>query len=548
MKVKKENPLRKIYAVLMVILFIFSSPIFSQKKYALIIGSDYKGNKAGISELNLCEADANYMEAQAKKVGNFDNISMLLGKDVTKANIEREIKSIGSKAGKDDVVFLFFAGHGFYQRDAKAKNGMRNYIVCYDRPHLSDDELNDYLKTIKSPKTMFAFDCCFSGGITKKGKQTRGDKEVPIPEGTNGIVKESDDFFFQDKVIISSADDNQTAIELGGTINHGIFTYHFGRAMENGDLNGDSVITALEAFYKTRDEVIKTAKQVDHEQVPQISGNASGIYISGNKKPNPPPVDPKPVADDPKPVVDPKPDPVPTPAKPDPIKPPVTNEEPPAVDVSKNGDLIIYTTIIKDRKYGIKSSDPNILMKNKKRSGGDRAIKVLIDDKEVPFTIQTQSSEYWGASSGKKGEIYTLLIEKVAGGVHKITVRADDYPEVITTFAVIEGQKNELSLTNSMSGYGAIEGRVYYKTLDNPVIDHPIWMPTIKSLNGLKKIKTDKEGKFYFTNLEPGSYEIKASFMETLPLANSDIVVKEGETNKIQIILNIKLKNTKTKY
>ncbi|MCB1142289.1 MAG: caspase family protein [Leptospiraceae bacterium] len=528
--------------VLLVLLLGITSSLYSQKKYALIIGSNYKGNKAGISELNLCEADATYMESQIKKVGNFDDIKMLLGKDVTKVNIEKEIKSIGSRAKTDDVVFLFFAGHGFYQRDSNAKNGMRNYIVCYDRPHLSDDELNTYLSSIKSPKTVFAFDCCFSGGIAKKGKATRGDKEVPIPEGANGIVKESDDFFFQNKAIISSADDNQTAIEIGGKINHGIFTYHFGRAMETADLNGDKVVTALEAFFKTREEVIKTAKSVDHEQVPQVSGNASGIFLAGNKTPDPPPV-----VEDPKPVNDPKPEPTPDPIKPDPVKPPVTDEEPPAVNVSKNGDLIIKTTIIKDARYGLNSLDPMSRLKNKNKKG-DRAIKVLIDDKDVDFDISAEFSDTWGASSGRKGQVYVLTVKDVPAGVHKITVRADDYPEVETTFAVMENKKNELVLQNSMTGYGAIEGQVFYKTLDNPVMSHPIWMPTVKSLNGLKKIKTDKDGKFIFTNLLPGSYEIKASFMESLPLANADIKVKEGEITRIQIILNVKLKSTKTKY
>ena len=533
----------KIKAILLVIfLFTFVTGIQAEKKFALIIGSNYKGNKAGISELNLCEADAEYMQSQIKKLGSFDDVKMLLGKEVTKSNIEREITSLGKRAAADDVVFLYFAGHGFYQRDMSAKNGMRNYIVCYDRPHLSDDELNNYLAAIKSPKTIFALDCCFSGGITKKGKSTRGDKEIPIPEGVQGTVKESDDFYFQNKVIISSADDNQTAIELGGNINHGIFTYHFGRSMETADLNGDKVITALEAFFKTKEDVQRTAKENDHEQTPQISGNASGIFLSGKTSPEPPS---KPVVIKPDPA--PKPEPAMDPVKPIPAQPVVTPEEPPAVVSSNEGDLLIKTTIIKDRRYGVTALSPEQMVGAKNRKG-NRSVRVLVDDNPMQATLLPVKSEIWGVSNGKSGEIYTISIKKVPAGVHKISIQADEYPEIVTTFAVIGNKENTLDLTNSLSGFGAIQGQVFYKSLDNPISNHPIYMPTINSVVNLKKVKTDEKGNFWFTTLLPGEYELKASFAEDLALSNSMIKVREGEVTKIQVILNVKLPSTKTKY
>ncbi len=534
--------------VFMMILFL-SSNLFA-KKFGLILGSNYKGNKAGISELNLCEADATYMHEQIQKVGNFDEVKILLGRDITKANIEREIKALGSKAKSDDTVFLYFAGHGFVQRDTSAKNGMRNYIVCYDRPHLSDDELNDYLKTIKSPKTVFVFDCCFSGGIAKKGKSTRGDKEIPIPEGKQGVVRQDvEDFYFQNKAIIASADDNQTAIEVGGNINHGIFTYQFGRAMENGDLNGDKVVTALEAFYKSKDQVSRMATEQDHVQTPQISGNASGIFIAGSNVPVQPPA---PVIPIPVPVVNPQPEPTFDPPKPAPIKPVITPIEPEVVNPPSSGDLLIKTTILKDRTFGLLALPPEEMMKQKKIRVGDRKIKVLIDDAEVNFKLITSKSDYWGASSkaGRliPGEVYHILVPKIGMGVHKVTVRADEYPEQSTNFAIVNSKENVLDMSACMSGYGVIEGQVFYKTLDNPVIKHPIYMPTVKSINNTQKALTDSEGKFYFTGLIPGDYELKASFAENLDLNNAIIKVKEGEITKVQVILNVKLPLTKTKY
>ena len=129
-----------------------------------------------------------------------------------------------------------------------------------------------------------------------------------------------------------------------------------------------------------------------------------------------------------------------------------------------------------------------------------------------------------------------------------ITIKADEYPEVVTTFGVLQNKENVLELTNAMTGFGVIQGNVFYKTLDNPVIKQPIYMPTVKSVNGVQKALTDSEGNFWFTNLIPGDYEVKASFAENLELNNSVLKVSEGEVTKVQVILNVKLPLTKTKY
>ncbi|TGK21051.1 hypothetical protein EHO61_04125 [Leptospira fluminis] len=529
-------------------LFLFSTDVFAQRRFGLIFGSNYKGNKAGIPELNLCEADAKYLHDEIRRVGKFDDIKIILGKDVTKDNIQREIKALSSRAKSDDTVFLYFSGHGAFQRDANAKNGMRNFIICYDRPHLSDDELNDYLSDIKSPKTVFVFDCCFSGGIAKKGRATRGAAPVPIPQGSDGTVRQDpQDFYFQDKAIISSADDNQTAIEVGGNINHGIFTYTFGKALSTADLNHDNVVTALEAFFVSRDDTAAMAKKFDHEQVPQVSGNASGILLAGEKKPEPPPaVEPT------KPPVVPTVTPDVDPPKPNPVTPVVTPQEPPVVPTNSKGDLVIKTTIIQDRAYGVSDLPPDIRLTTGKKRKGNRSVKVLIDDKEYETKISTESSAYWGSvkKMGKlvSGAVYTLTLKDLPAGVHKITIQADDYPEIQKTQAVIPNKRNEMEVMTSMSGFGAIRGKVFYQTLDNPVINQPIYMPTISSVTGIQKLNTDQNGNFWFTNLKPGEYEIKASFAEDLNLNNSNLVVKEGEVTEVDVILNVKLPSTKTKY
>ncbi|WP_411823982.1 caspase family protein [Leptospira sp. 'Mane'] len=556
---------------------LFVSSLAAQDRYGLFIGSNYKGNTAKIPELGLCEADATFLRDKIQKKGNFKDIKVLLGQMVTRDNIKNAISTLGKQAGKNDSVIIYFSGHGMYQKDANAKNGMRNYLICYDRPHVSDDELNEFLKDIKSPKTVLVMDCCYSGGIAKKGKNTRGAADVPIAQGNDGVVRQNpEDYFFQDKAVISSSDSDETSIEVGGTINHGIFTYNLGLALDKGDLNNDSVVTALEAFFVAKEDTVKMAKQFNHQQNPQVSGNAAGIFLTGTPKPqDPPPRPPNVVVNVPiqPPIptnnttdnnnqtqVTIEPETVPPNNTTTPI-PPIVNVEPPAPPSITTGDILIRTSIIKDKSYGGGASkSPYDLLKKQgkltssKETAEDkiRKIKVLVDDQEYTSSVTTEKSKIWGSITKNgtlvPGDIYNIRIDKLPAGVHQIEVRADNYPIYKTAAAVIPKQTTTVDAVSSMDGYGAIQGRVFYKTLDNPIEKHPIYMPTVVATNQIFKVTTDKDGYFWFTNLKPGKYEIRASFMEEMKLENSEIIVTPGELTKVDIILNKKLSYTKTKY
>lgn len=571
----------RVYLFTFVISLLASLPILGQDRYALFIGTNYKGNTAKIPELNLCEADANFLKEKIQKNGKYKDIKVLLGSMVTSENVKNAFKALGKQAGKDDSVIIYFSGHGMYMKDAKAKNGMRNYLICYDRPHISDEELNEFLSGIKSTKTVLVMDCCYSGGIAKKGKNTRGAADVPIAQGNDGVVRQNaEDYFFQDKAVISSSDDDQTSIEVGGSINHGIFTYNFGNALEKADLNNDKVVTALEAFFVAKEETVAMAKKFSHEQTPQVSGNAAGIFLSGSPKPqDPPPPPPAVVINQPvnvgptnttvtppnntqtvAVVTTPTPEPETVVENPTTVEiPPIVNVEPPAPPSITTGDILIRTSIIKDKSYGGASNKSPYDLLNKqgklKSSAPEdsiRKIKVLVDGEEYSSVVATEKSNIWGATSrnGKiiPGEVFVIKIEKLPAGVHQIEVRADNYPIYKTAAAVIPKQTSNLEIIESMDGYGAIQGRVFYKTLDNPIEKNQIYMPTVVSTNQIFKVVTDKDGNFWFTNLKPGKYEIRASFMEEMKLENSEIIVKPGELTKVEIILNKKMSYTKTKY
>ena len=507
-------------------LFLLSSNSLLAEKYALLIGSNYKGNKEKISELNVSEKDVFFLKNILEKKGKFNQIETLTGKNVTKKKIREAIKNLAKKVKKDDVALIYFSGHGGIVRDPNDKTKLINILVCHESPHITDKEFHSYIDEIKTDKTVLILDCCFSGGLNKKGKITRGFQDVPIGQGVNGIVIQNpEDIFFKKQVVLSSSDADETSIEVSSPINQGLFTYQFGKAFENSDIDKNNMTSLLEVFFKAKKETFKLAKKLNHKQNPQISGNAENIYLIGNFKPN---------------------------QQSNNLIAENTNtsqneqaQNTTTQPVKPIGKLLIKSTIIENASYKTDLVLPKD--KNKKRK-----IEIFINDKKYLFKQKAVSSKDWGShqKNGKliKGKILHFYLSELPIGVQKLEIRAEGYPKIEKKVAILPETENEIDIISSLKGFGSIQGKVFYKTLDNPVYNQPIFLPKVSSFKSLQKQKTDKNGTFWFTNLNPDNYEILASFAETIPLENSTINLKEGKVSKISIVLNIKLKSTKTKY
>ncbi len=515
----------------LILLFLFSFSNIDAKRIALIFGTNYKNNDAGIPPLELCEADAKLIEETLKHFGQFDEIKVYLGSMVTASNIKNALENLAYTTSKEDVVFLYFSGHGTYQRDSSAPNGLRNYIIMYTRPHISDKELNEWTNGIKA-KVAWVFDCCFSGGIVKKGKETRGTGDIPIPENSPGIVIQNGDkdFYFKNAVLVGSSDSNETSIEVKGNINHGIFTFYFTQGLNpsNGDLNNDKTVTLYEAFEWSKKRVSEHAKRLNHKQNPQIKGNASGYLISGSLKP----------------------------ILPDqPTIPTITTEEPPVVDQGNYGTIEIATTILKSRQAGQNTMDPAEILRKNKLGDVERKIKILVSENEYPTKIEWLDEkqlkqkieeeiplgEYSFDNKSFKNKAAYVIITKVPVGVHEVRIEAEDYPLIKKVIGVEKGKISKELIVASLKNYGSIQGKVFYKNFEQPLAGLEVWMPTVTGVNLIHKMKTTKDGSFWFLNLPPDNfYQLKVSFLENLDLDNRFLKVKPGEVTKVDVILNRK--------
>ncbi len=549
--------LTKRYGVLFLAAFTVSMLLASPaeaKRVAAVFGSNYKNNQADIPPLDLCEADAQLLVNALKADGKFDDVKVLLGQMVTASAVQKTLEELGRTTGPDDTVVIYFSGHGTYQRDANAPNGLKNYIVMFDRPHVSDDQLNTWLKGIKSKKTVWIFDCCFSGGIAKKGRRGMGD----IPQGKDSpgtVIENGDDqFYFQNKAIIGSSDSDETSIEVGPPINHGIFTYYFAEGLKpsNGDLNGDKTVTVLEAFEWSQKRITDHAAKFSHKQHPQISGNASGVLIAGEIKPIPPKPDNTP--DDIKPTPNDVPEVDPgkiEPTNSDPADP-VTNDEPAVVDADTSGKAIIYTTILESTVAGVHSTDATKQLQKNRAARETRRVRVTFSGKDYAAKVTFLDENQLKAETGEeiplgryihKGASYAnkvakIEVESVPTGVHEIEIQADDYPVYRERLGVEKDSTNKIFVVCSLAGTGTIQGKVFLNNFERPQKGREIWMPTVTGVGMVFKMKSTADGSFWFINLPPGDrYQIKASFLESLKLDQESISVKPGQATKIDVVL-----------
>jgi hypothetical protein len=133
---------------------------------ALIVGINYIGSEY---ELSGCINDANTIRDFAVNHG-CDNIIMLSEKDrlrPSKLNILVGLTNLLKNSKSGDVVLFYYSGHGSNIKDTNGdeKDELDEVLVSVDFKSISDDELNQVIKTnLKSDVSLFIMcDCCHSG-------------------------------------------------------------------------------------------------------------------------------------------------------------------------------------------------------------------------------------------------------------------------------------------------------------------------------------------------------------------------------------------------
>jgi hypothetical protein len=231
----------------------------SGRKYALLIGiSKYQNNLKGIPNLEYAESDARalYQFLQRPEGGRFspENMLLLANEQATLGRIREALSSFVTKASADDLLVIFFAGHG--SPDPRAPQNL--YIIAHDtivsdmaNTALAMPDLRRYIEqNARSKRLVLLLDACHSAGFA-----TEGTREVS--NNLANLYLETLLYREEGRAIITSSDVNEPSREsIKWGNGHGIFTYSVLEGLKGlADSNGDRLVSVGELFHYVRQRV-----------------------------------------------------------------------------------------------------------------------------------------------------------------------------------------------------------------------------------------------------------------------------------------------------
>ncbi len=250
------------------------------------------GLAIGVSQYSSSTLDLKYAAADAEAMAHFFetqggglfsevNFKVLTDRVVTRDAIIESFASHLGKAGPNDVVFIFVAGHGIKHRQTGSY-----YFLPSDADHgnivsrglrMSDFEVAVRILSHNVNKVVIAMDTCHSGAIEI------GLRSGMSPENLAETLQAASGLY-----ILSSSKAGEVSIE-GDEFKlddphsgHGVFTYALIKGMRGAaNFDNDSVVTLNELFQYVSRKVPRLTQGRQHPYM-KVSGTDMPLVLVGN--------------------------------------------------------------------------------------------------------------------------------------------------------------------------------------------------------------------------------------------------------------------------
>lgn len=248
----------------------------ASQRWAVVIGvSRYADSR--IPTLRYANADARsfYTWLVSPKGGKYapSHVRLLLDNQATAANMRDALFSWLRQAIEEDVVVIYFAGHGSPDSPDTPQN---LYLLPYDTQYDSIAstgfpmwDIETALKRfIKAKRVVVIADACHSGGVG--GGFDMAHRSAPESNRINSGIQNLS-AIGEGIAVLSAADDRQLSAEsakFGG--GHGVFTYYLMEGLQGqADYNGDGQVTMGELIPYLSESVRRATLNA---QSPTIAG------------------------------------------------------------------------------------------------------------------------------------------------------------------------------------------------------------------------------------------------------------------------------------
>jgi hypothetical protein len=233
-------------------------PVTYANRKALVIGNDLYTH---VPKLNNAGSDADAMAKSLEAVG----YKVFKHLNLDEKKFKQAIRDFRQNLSGGDEVLFFYAGHG-------VQLGNANYLLPTDVQGDQEDQVKDdaillqkVLDDLEEKKTKFALaviDACRDNPFKSKGRAIGGRGLAPTSAATG-------------QMIMFSAGSGQQALDRLGDNDkekNGLFTRIFVKEMTKPGLSVDRVLRNV------RNEVVRLARSVGHEQTPALYDQAIGEF------------------------------------------------------------------------------------------------------------------------------------------------------------------------------------------------------------------------------------------------------------------------------
>ena len=184
-----------------------------------------------------------------------ERIKILIDEDATREKIIATLKNVFNKAGSNDLVMMYFSGHGlrgsFLPIDY---DGFNNKIL--------HDEINDIFRQSKARYKLCIADACHSGSLlaarSASAKSVLTNYYKTLAQAQPGTA------------LIMSSKSEETSLESSG-LRQGVFSHFLIRGLKGeADANGNNIVTVEELFNYLNTTV---TTYTGYQQTPVIKGD-----------------------------------------------------------------------------------------------------------------------------------------------------------------------------------------------------------------------------------------------------------------------------------
>jgi len=250
---------------------------FYDKTWAVIIGIDDYPSLSYNLQLQQAVKDAEGVKKALEDSYRFDKIITLYNAEATRDGIVEVLLGQLRKAGENDGVFVFFAGHG---KTVSTEDGDLGYLLPHDGSfdegklykNISMTTLkNDVAKAVPAKHIFFVMDACYSGLLLAQRGPGDGEPAAERLDYLREVTKE------RARQVLSAGGKGQTVLD-GGRNGHSVFTGRLLQALEEAD----GYITAKEIGSSLPEKVFYDAQDRDHKQQPQfgrLAGQGDFVFV-----------------------------------------------------------------------------------------------------------------------------------------------------------------------------------------------------------------------------------------------------------------------------